>query len=1218
MRQVESSTGGTPSDAELILQVRSGDRDAFGVLYERHAGAARALARQYVSPADADDVVADAFSKLFEMLRRGAGPDAGFRTYLYTVVRHRSFDVSRGASRTRPTTDDEIESVLGRVASVDDPALAGFERSVVSRAYFDLPERWREVLWYVLVDDLKPAQVAPVLGLSPNGVSALLYRAKEALRAGYLQQHLTHAPSDTCRTVNPLLGGYVRDSLSKRETAKIKDHLATCGTCNALVLELHDVAHGMKTVIAPLVLGAGGLALVGAGAPFGGLAVAAKAGAGAAAGAPATAVTVASTSTFSGAVSSAVSAAAGAIASATGGSVAAGAIAAAAVGMVASLQLAAPDETDPMTDTVIASSEGRELPGTEEVNGEPVRPTDLEPGANTTYLDVDYADASAPLAAREAGSLSFTVTNTGNTGATGTQLKITLPTGLAVAKPDGPFGTGVGGRLVPGSVGTADAPESEAAPASSPASTPNPGSDAASGTSDATGTGSGASDGEMRALPSASPTEPADRGSMPTRGPAACNLTEQSNVLLCTLGELAPGAERQVDLPVHANAGGDYPVGALIWADGVAPVPVDLPARTVAPFGQELSAQTDDVSLASPGVAALPVRVVSTGDRTVSAGWAVGVTLPDGVKPASAQPELSCVAGEMPNAWRCAPLAGTDAAAVPLDPGATVDLALNITTAVTPSEQAAVLGAANVRPVLQGNARSASATLVATSAWAGADAGVGAVSASCLAKGGTDQADAVVTGKYTNTTQRPVRVALEAAGGRAGSGKDLAPGEAIELTVHDGLRVPAGQAVFVLATEVDGQPYETRVVAGDHGRAGDCYTPSWTTETSARTYNAGGTVGVEGTLTNTSDESMTAVMSVPVGNKNIESVSIPVSPGGTVTLSVNTERQSLPEGDVTFHLSRDGVDKDGDLPERRPMPAANPTAHHDGAVIAPAVGPTPLAGGACEFNAELDHSVQTFAVMADNTKSTLPVKFHIADTTRTVPAGESMAIEFPVVWGTDTATLTAAGTPLTEVPVEFDSCAELTWPTEQVSVDTAATCVDDTRVQLTAMVANGTGHDWTGVMVRESSGEMGEKKAVPAGVPTTLELTRYTSLSSGGNVTVRLTRALEGAEHTVERSFSVPGKICLAGEECELEPAADATPSTTDGGQWPWTVSGTCRDEETPEQEVSSGDGTSDAPVDASAGDASDDSVETVAGVTEAGHDVGPLVQTLVYRGYDN
>ncbi|RPF19657.1 sigma-70 family RNA polymerase sigma factor [Myceligenerans xiligouense] len=269
MTQVDRGAGEAPSDAELILQVRSGDREAFGALYTRHAAAARALARQYVKPGDAEDVVADAFGKLYEMLRRGAGPDSGFRTYLYTVVRHRAYDVSRGANRMRPAEDAEIEAALGRVASSEDPALQGFERSVVSRAYFGLPERWREVLWYCLVDDLKPAQVAPVLGLTPNGVSALLYRAKDALRDGYLQQHLTHAPSDTCRAVNPHLGGYVRDSLSRREKARIEGHLSTCGTCSALVLELADVAHGMKCVVAPLVLGAAGLALVGSAIPLG-------------------------------------------------------------------------------------------------------------------------------------------------------------------------------------------------------------------------------------------------------------------------------------------------------------------------------------------------------------------------------------------------------------------------------------------------------------------------------------------------------------------------------------------------------------------------------------------------------------------------------------------------------------------------------------------------------------------------------------------------------------------------------------------------------------------------------------------------------------------------------------------------------------------------------------------------------------------------------------
>ncbi|WP_454860443.1 RNA polymerase sigma factor [Promicromonospora soli] len=1175
MKQAESSTGGTPSDAELILQVRSGDRDAFGVLYERHASAARALARQYVSPADAEDVVGDAFSKLFEMLRRGAGPDAGFRPYLYTVVRHRAFDVSRGAARTRPTSDDEIESVLGRVASEEDPALAGFERSVVSKAYFELPERWREVLWYVLVDDLKPAQVAPVLGLSPNGVSALLYRAKEALRAGYLQQHLTHAPSDTCRSVNPLLGGYVRESLSKRETTKITEHLTTCGTCNALVLELHDVAHGMKTVIAPLVLGAGGLALVGAGAPIGGLVVAAKAGvgAGAAAGAPATVgVGAASAGTFSGAVSSAVSATAGAIASAaaaaTGGSVAAGAIAAAAVGMVAALQIAGPPELEPVVaDQVIVTPDGRELLGSQEVNGKPVLPTDVEPGGTTTsnYLVVDYHDASTPLAARQPQNLSLSVENTGETTATGTQLEIRLPEGLTVARPEGPFGTGVGGRLVPASV---EAPKDSAGDDSQDGGaeadvmpSPEATSGVGSGESAENGAAPDAS-GEATAEPTSSPSAPTTMGSM-VDGPSACTPTEQTNILLCSLGELAPGQEHDVTVQVQANQGGDYPVGTEVWADGLEHVATTLPGRTVTPFGQELSASTADVSLSSPGVAALPVRVASTGDRAVPAGaWAVDVTLPDGVTPASWQPELTCTAGAMSNAWRCAPVAGTDAAAVELAPGSTVDVGLNITTA-TATPQATVLGVANVRPVLEGNAHSASATLVATSAWANAADGVGKAVASCEAMGGVAVADSAVTATYTNTTLRPVRVTLEAAGSKDSSGTAIIPGESITLKAHDGLRVPAGQATFVLSTDVDGHTYETRVPAGEHDRAG-CYAPRWTTEASARTLNSNGTVAVEGTLKNTSDEPMFAVMSVPVGDSTKESVGRVVLPDGVMTFTVNTDRAQVAKGEATFRLTRDGVDIDGDPPLREVVPETNPKAPFDGATIDPAQGSETMASGTCEFDAEQDRSVQAFDVWADNTRSTLPVLFHVGGISRTVPPGESTRIDFPVAWGTETVDLTAANKTLAKLNVSFESCAELTWPTEDVTVTTAAQCVDDWRVQHTAAVENRTGHDWMGVLVREGSGEVGPEKQVGAGT-TTLEVTRDTPISGEGNVTVRLMRELEGQAFQVERSFQGGSKVCADGGE-EVCDSASPTPTPTatrdpkhDGWLAPW-LPGYCGD----------------------------------------------------------
>lgn len=322
MTQVDTSRDDAPtSDAELITAVRAGDYAAFGALYERHAAAARTVARQYVrSGSDADDMVSEAFAKVLGILQSGGGPDVTFRAYLFTVVRRLSYDLTNAGRRTQPTDDIEtFESAFGPMASTEDPTLLGFERSVVTRAYQGLPERWQAVLWYTEVEEMNPAQIAPLLGLTANGVSALAYRAREGLRQAYLQQHLTGTSSAGCENVNPLLGSYVRGGLAKRETAKVDAHLEECGECRALVLELGDVSHGMRAVIAPLVFGAAGLALVGTALPLtGGAAVGAgAAGATGAAGG-------ASGSAGSGAAGASGSGAAGSGAAAGGGGAAAG------------------------------------------------------------------------------------------------------------------------------------------------------------------------------------------------------------------------------------------------------------------------------------------------------------------------------------------------------------------------------------------------------------------------------------------------------------------------------------------------------------------------------------------------------------------------------------------------------------------------------------------------------------------------------------------------------------------------------------------------------------------------------------------------------------------------------------------------------------------------------------------------------------------------------
>ena len=93
---------GLSSEAELLRRVRNGDVATYGVLYERHLGAARRLARSLLAdPSDADDVVAEVFSATFAAMRKGRGPADDFRPYVLTAVRRECQRTWRRGGRQR-------------------------------------------------------------------------------------------------------------------------------------------------------------------------------------------------------------------------------------------------------------------------------------------------------------------------------------------------------------------------------------------------------------------------------------------------------------------------------------------------------------------------------------------------------------------------------------------------------------------------------------------------------------------------------------------------------------------------------------------------------------------------------------------------------------------------------------------------------------------------------------------------------------------------------------------------------------------------------------------------------------------------------------------------------------------------------------------------------------------------------------------------------------
>ncbi|GAA1294246.1 RNA polymerase sigma factor [Saccharothrix xinjiangensis] len=178
---------GRPSDAELVGRVSTGDRAAFGALYDRYARPAYSLARRVcVDPGLAEDVVQEAFLALW---RNPSGYDrsrGGFSTWLMTVVHHRAVDAVRRENTQRkrnvPLTDEVSEHNAPFAEGADGEALTGVVGAEVRAALRGLPEDQRQVIALAYLGGYTQAEVAKLTGIPLGTVKSRTFTAIRRLR----------------------------------------------------------------------------------------------------------------------------------------------------------------------------------------------------------------------------------------------------------------------------------------------------------------------------------------------------------------------------------------------------------------------------------------------------------------------------------------------------------------------------------------------------------------------------------------------------------------------------------------------------------------------------------------------------------------------------------------------------------------------------------------------------------------------------------------------------------------------------------------------------------------------------------------------------------------------------------------------------------------------------------------------------------------------------
>jgi RNA polymerase sigma factor (sigma-70 family) len=180
-------------DEDVMLQVRNGEVDMLGVLFDRYQTSLfNFYSKMTQDRSVSEDLVQEVFLRILRY-RQSYRPGTAFRTWMYQIARNTRIDQVR---KVRPETTLACEPVA---ASLSDPAQQQQQALLLKRALMHLPEDKREILVLSRFQELKYDEIARLLGCEIGAVKVRVHRALQQLREVFLQLERGVIPADLHR-----------------------------------------------------------------------------------------------------------------------------------------------------------------------------------------------------------------------------------------------------------------------------------------------------------------------------------------------------------------------------------------------------------------------------------------------------------------------------------------------------------------------------------------------------------------------------------------------------------------------------------------------------------------------------------------------------------------------------------------------------------------------------------------------------------------------------------------------------------------------------------------------------------------------------------------------------------------------------------------------------------------------------------------------------------
>ncbi len=175
------------SDEALAARIAEGSQQSFQILMTRHVNKHLAFAERIMgNRVEAEDIVQDAFAKLWLHAGKFDPAKSKFTTWFYRVVMNRCLDVKR---KKKPVAlPEDFEKADDRATPDVDYAKAQ-QGLVIQKALQEIPGRQRAAISLCYFEELSNKEAAEILGLKLKALESLLTRGRKNLE-GLLKELL--------------------------------------------------------------------------------------------------------------------------------------------------------------------------------------------------------------------------------------------------------------------------------------------------------------------------------------------------------------------------------------------------------------------------------------------------------------------------------------------------------------------------------------------------------------------------------------------------------------------------------------------------------------------------------------------------------------------------------------------------------------------------------------------------------------------------------------------------------------------------------------------------------------------------------------------------------------------------------------------------------------------------------------------------------------------